>query len=140
MTLNIASYIKCHHRRIIRFFIIGAVTYLLNNAFLWFFLSKVLFGYRAAVTCSYVLTVICHFELNRSFTYAVQGQKLRDGGKYLLMLGLNYCITLFAVTFTVEFFGLAPYFGLFFATFLTAFSSFLLMNHFVFNRGRLGVK
>jgi len=71
--------------------------------------------------------------LNRTFTYGHEGgSAIPNTAKYGIMLVVNYLITLSVTTVTFELLGLTPYYGIVFATFGTAFSSFLLMKHFVF--------
>jgi len=102
---------------------------------MWLFYGKARLDYRIAVTCAYCITVIAHFMLNRSFTYRQKGGAVfPDTTKYLMMLFANYLITLSVTTVTVELLGLTPYYGIVSSVFVTAFSSFLLMKHFVFVR------
>jgi putative flippase GtrA len=76
-----------------------------------------------------------HFVLNRSITYWQKGGAVfHNTTKYLIMFFANYLITLSVTTVTVELLRLKPYFGIILSTFATAFSSFLLMKHFVFVR------
>jgi putative flippase GtrA len=137
---NIFAYIRNHKWQLIRFCIVGVATFALNLTLVWLFYGKAGLDYRIAVTCAYVVTVGAHFLLNRSFTYRqADGAVGPDAVKYGIMLIANYLITLGITTATVELLGLTPYFGIIFSIFVTAFSSFLLMKHFVFVRKR-GVK
>jgi len=131
------KYFKYYRSFILRFFLVGIVTFAINNLFFWIFNTYLIFNYRISITFSYFLTVASHFLLNHFFTYSSQAEKGLAGAfpRYLLMLVLNYLITLSVVSLTVELLGLSPYFGIVFSTAATAISSFLVMNHFVFRRG-----
>jgi putative flippase GtrA len=133
----IFSYLKNNQSYIIRFILVGFVTFAINNLFFLFFNGYLQFNYQLSITFSYFLTVASHFCLNNFFTFSGQVEKVILGAvpRYLLMLGLNYLITLSVVASTVEFIGLSPYFGIVFSSAATAISSFLVMNHFVFRRG-----
>jgi putative flippase GtrA len=127
------SYIVVHRWQLIRFCIVGLATFALNFFLVWLFYGKAVLDYRIAVSCAYFITVVAHFILNRSFTYSQKGGSMApDTVKYCIMLLANYLITLSITTATVELARLTPYYGIVFATFATAFSSFLLMKHFVF--------
>jgi putative flippase GtrA len=117
--------------------LVGVATFAINNLFFWIFNSYLNLNYQLSITFSYFLTVASHFLLNHFFTYSGQADKGILGAfpKYLLMLVLNYLITLSVVSTTVELLGLSPYFGIVFSTAATAMTSFLVMNHFVFRRG-----
>lgn len=128
-------YIKLHRWQLIRFCIVGSSTFVLNLSLVWLFYGKVKLDYRIAISCAYFITVIAHFMLNRSFTYRHEGGSVfPHTAKYGMMLFANYLITLGITTATVELLGLTPYYGIVFSVFVTAFSSFLLMKHFVFAR------
>lgn len=135
MGIRIFLYIRSHLREIIKFCIVGVATLLLNCGLVWLFYGKAALDYRFAVTYAYFITVVAHFMLNRSFTYGRKGGGVAfDTVRYTTMLLCNYFITLFVTTMAVEVLGLLPYFGVLFSVFVTAFSSFLLMKHFVFVR------
>jgi putative flippase GtrA len=107
----------------------------LNLCLVWLFYGKALLDYRIAVSCAYFITVVAHFLLNRSFTYGQTGGAIAlDTVKYGIMLLANYLITLSITTATVELARLTPYYGIIFSTLVTAFTSFLLMKHYVFVR------
>lgn len=126
-------YISCHRLQLVRFGIVGVATFALNFFLVWLFYGRVGLGYQLAVTYAYFITVVAHFTLNRSFTYGIAGgSAIPDTAKYGMMLLINYLITLSVATVTVELLRLTPYYGIVFATLATAFSSFLLMKHFVF--------
>lgn len=127
------SYVRSHLSQIIRFSIVGIVTFVLYYILIWCFYGRFEFDYRLAVSCSYVITVAVHFLVNRFFTYRKEGfTMIHDTFKYLIMLAVNYVITLGITMAGVEIFGFSPYFAVLFPIAMTAVSSFLMMKHFVF--------
>lgn len=136
MIKAIVDYTKNYKRQMFRFVLVGVVTFLINNFFFWIFYSCFNLYYQVSASLAYCLTVICHFFLNRGFSY---GHRTMTGiygsiPKYLGMLLLNYLIVLTVVLTTVEVFRLSPFFGILFSTAFTGCSSFLIMNHFVFKK------
>jgi putative flippase GtrA len=133
ITQKIISYFQLHRDQILRFGIVGVVTFILNYTLVWLFYGLFAMDYRVAVTFAYVITVVIHFILNRTFTYK-KGESFIMGhlGKYGGMLAVNYFIMLSVSMSTVELCRLTPYHGIVFATCVTAFSSFFLMKYFVF--------
>jgi putative flippase GtrA len=133
MLSKFLSYIRDHRWQLMRFFIVGIATFALNFSMVWLFYGKVGIDYRIAVTYAYLITIVAHFFLNRSFTYRQNGcAVLPDTAKYCVMLVFNYMITLVVTTITVELLLLTPYYSTIFSTLSTALSSFILMKHFVF--------
>jgi putative flippase GtrA len=116
-----------------RFGLVGIATFGVNFLAFSVFFGLLYLDYRVAVSLAYVLTVCCHFLLNKRFTFGATEQKLRHNApRYVLMLGLNYVITIVACWLTVEIVGASPYFGVVASTAGTALSSFFVMKYFVF--------
>jgi putative flippase GtrA len=129
------SYVKMNIKQLLRFGIVGVTTAVLNLFSIWLLYGIAGIDYRIAVTCSYAITVIVHFLLNRSFTYNVEGTiKAHNAVKYGIMLFINYTITLGVTVVIVEKIQLEPYYGVGCSVFFTAFFSYLLMKHFVFRQ------
>ena len=132
----VSFYVNNYRQKLFRFVVVGVITFLINNFLFWVFQSKFHFFYEVSITFAFFLTVAFHFSLNRFFTYSLRSEGARFFAipKYLIMLVINYLITLSVVFLTVNFLGLSAYFGIFFSTVSTAFSSFLIMNHYVFSK------
>ena len=133
LTLN---YIKKFHLNFIRFIIVGVITFGINNFLFFIFQSYFNLHYQLSISLAYFLTVVCHFNLNRFFTYGLNNNfRLSiSAPRYLCLLAFNYSIVLLVVTFTVDMLGLSPFWGILFSTLITGFSSFLIMNHYIFSR------
>lgn len=117
----------------LRFVLIGIVTFGINNGLFLLSFGYLKFDYNFSVSLSYFITVACHFYLNKNIAFqANEVRTLIAFPKYLMLLLLNYMITLSCMFLVVEVFHLSPYFGIPASTVLTLFTSFFIMNHFVF--------
>ena len=131
---RIARYGITHFAELCRFGIVGVVTFVINFLTFSLVFGRLHWDYRVAVSLAYVITVCCHFLLNKSFTFNATSYRLRRSApRYGLMLGLNYLITVIAAWITVDVAGLSPYLGVVAATMGTATSSFIVMKYFVFS-------
>ena len=126
-------YVAEHRAQLAKFVTVGFVTFGINFSFFHLFYGLFRWDYRIAVSLAYVITVISHFSLHRLFTFgAAEQQFVHNAGKYLLMLAVNYGITLAMVAFVVEIVALSPYIGVIASTAATASTSFFVMKYFVF--------
>jgi len=118
---------------IVRFGLVGIITFILNYFFVWLFYGVFILDYRVAVTLAYIVTVMTHFVLSRTFTYKINKTPITHHlWRYGLMLTINYLLSISISIVTVVAFGLSPYFGVVFATIAIACLSFVLMKYFVF--------
>lgn len=137
MNRKIHQFISQNKRSIALFCLVGATTALLNFSvfgLLWHLLQ---INYRIAVTCSYALSALFHFTANRRFTFKSHGADLHAHiCKYLVMILINYTITLCVMHIVVEIFTLSPYFGVACSIATTFGTGYLLAKYWVF-RNRL---
>jgi putative flippase GtrA len=107
---RIFGYGARHFYELCRFAIVGIVTFGINFLAFSLFFSVMHGGYQVAISLAYLVTVCCHFTLNKIFTFAATAQKLRSNlPRYVAMLGLNYAIAMTASWLTVEVVGASPY-------------------------------
>jgi putative flippase GtrA len=133
MLSKFIAYLARNHKLILRFGLVGMITFMLSYFIVWLFYGVFALDYRFAITVAFIITVIAHFILNRTFTYKTSESPIvHQAWKYGVMLAVNYMINLFASIIAVEVFELSPYFGIVFATIITASSSFFLIKYFVF--------
>ena len=126
-------YISEHRLQLTKFVIVGFVTFAINFSSFHVFYGLFSLDYRVAVSLAYLVTVNCHFLLHRIFTFSAGEQYLiHNAGKYLLMLALNYVITMTVVWLVVELLEISPYIGVVASTAATASTSFFVMKYFVF--------
>jgi len=116
------------------FLTVGLVSAGVNFFSFYLILSLVGASYIVASTIAYILSVVIHFLGNRSFTFRVDHLDLTPQlKKYLVLLAINYCVTIMAVSTTVEICHLSPYLGTIIAIALTVGVGFLLSKRWVFN-------
>jgi putative flippase GtrA len=132
---KVGAYVASGWSEIWKFGMVGIATFGINFGAFSIFYGVLQHQYAIAASLAYAVTVVCHFLLNRFFTFGAGGQALsHNAPRYGLMLLLNYLITLLAQWFTVEVLRLSPYLGVVVATIGTAVTSFFLMKHFVFRQ------
>jgi putative flippase GtrA len=137
MLARTIDYVATHRIQLARFVFVGFLTFGINISCFHFFYGLLAFDYKVAVSIAYAVTVISHFLLHRFFTFAAADQALiHHTWRYLLMLGLNYVLSIAVVCATVEIAKIAPYFGVVASTAVTAVTSFFVMKYFVFSEGK----
>lgn len=109
------------------------------SAFVYFFSFSVCWNwfsldYRIAVSIGYVLSVVTHFLMNRSFTFEHKGQDnlLRHMIRYSVMLTINYLLTLLIVNIVVSGLGFSPYIGIATSIALTMGTGYVMSRCWVF--------
>jgi putative flippase GtrA len=115
------------------FLAIGLTTfifYFLLFSFLWEVLK---INYRVAISIAYISAITFYFFANRRFTFKANHQSA--GGqvkRFLILMGLNYLITLSLVHYTVEILHLPPYSGMLLAVITTTISNYFIGKLWVF--------
>jgi len=133
MLEHLKRYLTEHRMQLAKFATVGAITFGINFSSFHFFFGISRWDYRVAVSLAYVITVICHFWLHRFFTFGASEQRIfHNAGKYVLLMILNYALTVAIVGLVVELAGLSPYLGVIASTVGTALMSFFVMKYFVF--------
>ena len=113
--------------------VIGALSAGINFLVFALCYDAVGFHYKAAGTISYIFAVIFNFISNRLITFQRGGHHLfRHFYRYLMMLFLNYIITMAVLHTLVDGMKLSPYIGLFFAIGITAVTGFSLSKLWVY--------
>lgn len=126
-------YIVEHRKQLCIFVCIGLITFGNNFLFFQMFYKLFYWDYRIAVSLAFVITVLLHFYLHRMFTFRATGQQIaHHAGRYILMLGLNYLITMVVAWIVVEILRISPSFTVVAATAVTTAMNFFLMKYFVF--------
>jgi hypothetical protein len=130
----ILNYILKNKAPLAKFVGVGLFTFFFNNFLFYCFYSVLGLEYRLAITLAYWLIVIMHFYLNRNFTFSsLKGRTIGAAvPRYAILLMINYCISLLSAFLVVEILHISPFYAIPIATFFTASTSFIAMNHFVF--------
>jgi len=138
MLRHALRYVTEHRLQLAKFVFVGVVTFGINFSCFHLFFGVVGLDYRIAVSLAYLITVACHFMMHRVFTFDAADRALfHHTWKYVVMLALNYAISLTVVWICVEVAKISPYFGIVASTFATACVSFFVMKHFVFEGRKL---
>lgn len=99
-------------KRFLKFGVVGAATAAIYFLILAFQLESLRFHYTLSVTIAYVVAVVFHFIANRLFTFGSEKTNvLIQLPKYLILLLINYFLTIFIVRFVVDKVGLNAYYG-----------------------------
>lgn len=117
----------------IMFLLVGSLTAGIYLS-LFIFLSKIFHGnYQIAVSLSYIVSAIVHFSANRKFTFKKRTTLLSQQlPRYLILLGINYLMTLAFMHITVEMFSLTPFLGLVLTIGANCMLSFFISKFWIF--------
>ena len=127
------GYIIQNRIQLLKFGCIGLAIFLLNFLSFQLLFQVFQFDYRIAVSLAFVLSVSMHYLLHRRFTFSAADQQIaQNAGKYVLMLGTNYLITLLVAWLVVEVLRMSPSYIVVIATAVTTLGNFFLMKYFVF--------
>ena len=134
MIKHTLKFLNSHKLQLTLFIVVGLLTFGINFGSFHFFYAIAQLDYKLAASIAYVIALVCHFGLHRTFTFRAAEQKVASSmWKYLIMLGLNYTILFIVMWFCVDIINSSPYIGLIASTGITAFTSFFMMKFFVFN-------
>jgi putative flippase GtrA len=138
---SILSYFIKSRLEIIKFICVGFITFGINLFSFHICYGLLSLNYKIATSIAYIITTGAHFLLNRIFTFRATGQNISHHTfKYLIMLFLNYILTLMIMFVSVKLLTLSPYLALAISTAIIACSNFLVMRHIVFrNRCKLNL-
>jgi putative flippase GtrA len=131
---NISHYLIANRAQLIKFIIFGFLIFWINFFCFYVLYSIAGFNYKISISIAYIIAVISHFFLHRTFTFnAVEQDIVHHVWKHALMLCSNYFLTFFIVWFSVNELKVSPYLGLVISTAISAGVSFLVMKYFVFD-------
>ncbi len=125
-------YVRKNFEFIYRFVIVGIVTFLINFILVYFFDQIIKLDYKKSISIAYVITLTCHFLLNRAFTFKVDYFDLAHLLRYSILPIINFFITLSMAFVVVEIIRLPVYYSVFFSATLSAFVSYTLLKYFIF--------
>ena len=120
-------------RRFGTFLIVGGLSALLNlGVFMvlwqWFHLSD-----NTAVILAYAVSLLFHFTMNRVWTFQnTQGIRGPQIVRYVVMVMVNFCITVAAVNLSTRMLGLTPLVGLCAAIGATTVAGYVMSRCWVF--------
>lgn len=123
-------------RSFVAFSLVGAGTAGVYFITLAIFLELLRIDYRLAVSVSYFSGVMFHFFMNKLFTFKTKTPQAFVGQafRYPVLVGVNYVLTIFVVTLTVERLNYAPYVGVLFSMGLTVVTGYLMARYWIFRQ------
>ncbi len=121
-------------KQVFLFLSVGGASAVVN--FFSFYLAFNVCGmnYKIAASIAYALSVAAHFIGNHTITFRERepvdvSPRLK---KYAVLLLVNYCVTLFTVTASVNWLHLSPYAGIVLAIAVTVIIGYMLSQKWVF--------
>lgn len=122
-----------HFQLVLKFSIAGtltAIVYFGGFAFCWSYLK---INHILSVSFSYSAAAFFHFLVNRNFTFkSVEKKYIYQFSKYLILLIINYCLTLIIFEFCLNYLNSSHYLGLFSAAIATAITGYLISKYWIF--------
>jgi putative flippase GtrA len=119
--------------KILKYLVIGGITFVLYEFFLWIFFSRLGFTHLLSITISYFLAILFHFMANKKITFKVRNNtNQKEVIYYLLIAGVNYIIQLLINYTLINLFGLNIYVSALVGICCTVILGFLSLNFWVF--------
>lgn len=129
-----------HWRSLLSFLTVGALAALINFSSFSIFWGFLKLNYQLAISLSYVLSVIFHFTANRRFTFKSSNANFFPQiSKYLIMVSINYLITMAVMYYVVTILSISPYIGSISAIATTVGIGYLLARFWVFHSKPLNI-
>lgn len=123
-------------QRFLKFGLVGAATAAIYFLVLAFYLEVLGANYNLAVSIAYIVSVVFQFITNKYFTFKSETTSvLPQLLKYLVLLTINYLLTILVVRFVVEKLGLTAYHGVLASIPLIMVVGYLLSKHWIFKKG-----
>lgn len=123
-------------QRVLKFGLVGAATAAIYFLVLMFHLETLGANYNLAVSIAYIVSVVFQFNANKYFTFRSETTSVvLQLSKYLVLLLINYLVTILIVRFVVEKLWLTAYHGVLASIPLIMVVGYLLSKHWIFKKG-----
>ena len=133
MYLFIIKFININNLQIIRFCIVGVLTFIMHLIIFYILNDHLGIGLTFSSTYAFWLTTLIHFILNRNFVFKKSTNSLiKQKINYLIMIFSNYVITLVGLYIIMNILKYNPYINIFFSTIINVIFNYLWMKNFVF--------
>lgn len=95
-----------------RYLLVGGLTAVVHLSLLAFLLSIKIIDYRISVSVAYITGAAFNFFASRRFTFRSQGGFVfGEMSRYIVLLTVNYVLTILTVYISVDFLNLSPILG-----------------------------
>lgn len=125
------------YSKFISFLVIGVLTacvYFILFTICWKWLGM---NYKIAVTSAYIPAVSFQFLTNRSFAFKNRTDNITyQAIKFIMLLAINYVLTITIVTGAVIYLSVSPYLGMLLSLGVTMITGFLISKLWVFKRSQ----
>jgi putative flippase GtrA len=130
------KYLKLVDIRTFSFFLgVGATSALFYFLSFGMFYNLLHWHYKVAVSFAYFISILVHFLGNRTLTFKSHGAHLkRHISRYIVMVLINYCLTLLVMCIVVQILRLNPYIGIVASIGATTGVGYLIARFWVFAR------
>ena len=119
------------HRRLVRYLLVGVVSFSLDVGVLWLAYRVLHLPIAVATTMGFVLGLAFNFSASKLFTFGVSSDTRGQTLRYAALLGVNYVLTL-AVVSASEAWGPGYLVGKVCAVGLTVALNYFVLGHWVF--------
>ena len=117
----------------LKFGLVGATTAAIYFLVLAFHLEIIRANYNIAVSIAYAVSVIFQFLANKYFTFESKTKNIaHQFSKFLVLLIVNYLLTILVVRYIVETVGYSPYIGVIASIPLIVVTGFLLSKYWIY--------
>jgi putative flippase GtrA len=122
-------------RNLALFLFVGAAAAGVYFGLLALFLEVIHLDYRISVSAAYLLAVTFHFLSNRYITFRASGNEITPQVvRYLVVVGVNYVLTLAIVFVVVEILRSSAYIGVALSVTVTVIFSYAASRAWIFRR------
>ena len=87
-----------HNRRIGRYLLVGAVSFVLDAGGIWFAYRILHLPIAEATTLGFIAGLLFNFTASKMFTFGVRSDTQGQTVRYAVLLGINYLLTLIMVS------------------------------------------
>jgi putative flippase GtrA len=123
---------RSHAGYLFKFLIVGFVNTLIYFLLLWFFLTRTFFYYPIAIGLSFMIAMIFQYLANKRFTFKSQSKSLFEVFRYLMMVTINYFLSLLMVWFLLTLIKVSPFEASAISAIVVAASGFILSFFWVY--------
>lgn len=128
------NYFPDDMRSVVCFLSVGALTAVIYFSLFALCWDVLQINYKAAVTVAYLTSVVFQFLSNRNLTFKSNGHIAGQSIKFIVLLCINYIITIAIVTGVVSQLKLSPYVGVLASVMVTVFIGFFLSKYWVYKK------